>query len=390
MTVAEVPDAFVNAVTADAGVPLDPEWVDAFRSVPRPVFVPRFFAQNRELAWEEVRQPSPQWARQVWRNVPLITQLDGDDGLADRARDEPLRQGNATSSSSQPSLMAAMLQALDVREGQRVLEVGTGSGYNAALLCHRLGDTAVTTVDVDPGVTARASERLASVGLHPRVVTGDGIAGCQDDGPFDRIIATVGMQRLPSAWVTQVRPGGRILFPLDLRNQGGLLPLLTVRGHRASGPFLPTYGGFMAVREQGVRRDGAEIALRTVTDDQGLVSTTTVPDDAARGGTPAEFFVALRTGGYDWVGFTPSGGGRPESWFADGHGSWACHVTDRDGSFRVRHGGPRRLWTEVEDALGEWDALGRPSRDRFGLTMTADGTHRVWLDDPDRGPTWPL
>lgn len=390
MTGVRVPESFVQTVLTDVGVELDAEWVDALRSVPRSVFVPRFFVQNDELAWEPVQQPSGRWAGRVWQNVPLITQLDGDDGLGDRAADEPLRSGNATSSSSQPSLMALMLQALDVRDGRRVLEIGTGSGYNAALLCHRLGSAAVTTMDVDPGVTERARERLASVGLHPPIVTGDGLAGCPERAPFDRIIATVGTARMPVAWLAQAAPGGTILFPLDLHNQAGLLPRLAVQADRASGPFLPTFGGFMQVRSQGIQRDAAEIALRTVTDDQGSISPTAVPDDAAGGDTPAEFFVALRTGGYDWVGFTPSDGGPTESWFADRHGSWACHTTDPDGSHRVRQGGPRRLWTEVEDAVGEWDTLGCPPRERFGLTVTTDGTHRIWLDDPDEGRTWGL
>jgi protein-L-isoaspartate O-methyltransferase len=72
--------------------------------------------------------------------------------------------------------MAAMLHSLDVREGMTVLEVGTGSGYNAALLATRLGDDAVTSIELDPALTQRARIALAATGHCPTVITGDGAA----------------------------------------------------------------------------------------------------------------------------------------------------------------------------------------------------------------------
>ena len=165
-----------------------------------------------------------------------------------------------------------MLPTLNIEDGHKVLEIGTGSGYNAALLCHRLGDSQIFTVDVDAGVVQRASDRLHQLGYHPRVVAGDGLEGLVECSPYDRLIATVGVPRMPTRWIDQVRKDGQILFPVDLRNCGGLLPLLTVRGDTAEGHFLPAYGGFMPVRSAGIGRDAASEAFRVTADDEGAAT----------------------------------------------------------------------------------------------------------------------
>ncbi|MCZ9339668.1 methyltransferase domain-containing protein, partial [Streptomyces sp. TRM76130] len=104
------------------------------------------------------------------------------------------------SSSSQPSLMALMLAELRVADGDRVLEIGAGTGYNAALLCHRLGDDGlVTTVDLDPEITDSARRHLDAAGYHPAVVTGDGARGVPGRAPYDRIIATCALPAVPRA-----------------------------------------------------------------------------------------------------------------------------------------------------------------------------------------------
>ena len=121
--------------------------------------------------------------------------------LATRVRD-----GELLSSSSQPSLMAKMLAELAVRDGDAVLEIGAGTGYNAALLSHRLGDGLVTTVDLDPEITESARRHLAAAGHHPTVVTGDGARGCPERAPFDRIIATCTLQLDPARLARPVPP----------------------------------------------------------------------------------------------------------------------------------------------------------------------------------------
>ncbi|HEY8534261.1 MAG TPA: rRNA adenine N-6-methyltransferase family protein [Micromonospora sp.] len=147
--------------------------------MPRHVFTPRIYRPVSEGDYGRfvaVPPSDPGWLDAIYRDDVLITQINGDDQLWQRALTEPVT-GEPTSSSSQPSLMATMLEALDIRDGHRVVEIGTGTGYQAALLCHRLGAENVTTVEVDPGLAATARQRLGDIGYAPRVVVGDGLAG---------------------------------------------------------------------------------------------------------------------------------------------------------------------------------------------------------------------
>ncbi len=380
--------AFVDGLT-EPGRDLDPGWCAAFRDVPRHVFVPYFFTPRTDRpGWDIVEPPDRQWLASVWSNKPLITQLNGDDTLADEVRRGEAVDGVSTSSSSAPSLMALMLQALDVHDDQHVVEVGTGTGYNAAVLSHRLGPDHVTSIDVDPGIVERARARLATLGYAAHLVAANGLAGCPERQPFDRIIATVAIPRLPVAWIDQVGDEAKILFPLDRRNSGGIMALLTVHGATAEGHFLPDYGGFMPVRQD--RHDAALTAFWEIQDHEGTQRVTTVPHEIITDeGHPFEFFAALMTGGYDSMSFTPNNGGPTQTWLAQGNGSWVCHTTDPDGTLHVRQDGPQRLWDIIERVKALWDGLGQPRRERFGLTATADH-HIVWLDSPAEGEHWAL
>jgi protein-L-isoaspartate(D-aspartate) O-methyltransferase len=126
--------------------------------------------------------------------------------------------GVPVSSSSQPAVMAVMLGQLDPQPGDRVLEIGAGSGYNAALLAHLVAPGGqVVTIDIDPAVTAAASANLARAGVAGVMVrTGDGWLGAPDLAPFDRVEATVGVGDLAPAWVAQLTPAGVVVVPLAL------------------------------------------------------------------------------------------------------------------------------------------------------------------------------
>lgn len=144
------------------------------------------------------------WRREVESERSVITQVD--DGVTERGV-------WPTSSSSGPHIMARMLDALGVRAGMRVLEVGTGTGYNAALLAELAGAQNVTTVEVDAFLADHARQALERAGYPVTVITGDGMLGCQHRAPFDRIIVTAAVGEVPYAWVEQTRPGGLILVP---------------------------------------------------------------------------------------------------------------------------------------------------------------------------------
>lgn len=129
--------------------------------------------------------------------------------------------GRPASCASVPTVVAMMLGQLDAREGDQVLEIGAGTGYNAALLAELVGDTGqVTTIDIHPDVTEQAQRALEATGYgRVRVLTGDGALGAPDQAPFNRIIATVGPWDLPPAWLNQLAPGGRLVVPLHWRGQ---------------------------------------------------------------------------------------------------------------------------------------------------------------------------
>jgi protein-L-isoaspartate(D-aspartate) O-methyltransferase len=127
--------------------------------------------------------------------------------------------GQPISSSSQPAIMAIMLDQLDLAPGHRVLEIGAGTGYNAALMSHIVGPSGqVTSIDIDPELVATAREHLARAGFGAvSVVCADGVMGDPDRAPYDRVIATVGVSDLAPAWLEQAGPRARIVVPFDVR-----------------------------------------------------------------------------------------------------------------------------------------------------------------------------
>jgi protein-L-isoaspartate(D-aspartate) O-methyltransferase len=138
-----------------------------------------------------------------------------DDAIVTK-RDEA---GQPISSSSQPAIMAIMLDQLDLAPGHRVLEIGAGTGYNAALMSHIVGPSGqVTSVDIDPELVVSAREHLARAGFGDvTVVCADGAGGDPEHAPYDRIIATVGVSDLAPAWLEQAGPQARIVVPFDVR-----------------------------------------------------------------------------------------------------------------------------------------------------------------------------
>ncbi|WP_158889084.1 methyltransferase, FxLD system [Amycolatopsis anabasis] len=130
-------------------------------------------------------------------------------------RDE---QGVAISTVSAPELQAFMLEQADIQPGMTALEIGSG-GVNAAMMSWLAGpEGQVTTVDIDPEVTDRASRLLDAAGYaRVNVVCADAENGAAEYAPFDRIIVTVGAWDIPPAWIDQLAPGGRIVVPLRMR-----------------------------------------------------------------------------------------------------------------------------------------------------------------------------
>jgi len=122
------------------------------------------------------------------------------------------------SAASQPAIIAMMLEQLHLHPGQRVLELGAGTGYNAAVMATIVGETGhVTTLDIDQDLVDDTRNHLdAAAVTNVDVVLGDGALGHRQAAPYDRVIATVGAFQTPPAWLDQLAPHGRLVVPLRL------------------------------------------------------------------------------------------------------------------------------------------------------------------------------
>lgn len=179
----------------------------AFKRVPRHEFVPSFFDRvpGRKREWRRVsalNEPE-EWLEKVYTNRPLTISIDA--------------QGYSNCSSSLPDLMALMIQSVSIGQVQkqsgRVLEVGTGTGYNAALIGSIIGPTSVTTVDINQALLDVAGERIRrTVGTGTNIMHLDGRHLPHDLREFDAIIVTGAHQRLETSWIEALKPGGRIVF----------------------------------------------------------------------------------------------------------------------------------------------------------------------------------
>ena len=193
---------------------------DAFAAVPREQFIPEVAAERGLEA--------------VYSDRAFVTKQDS--------------HGLPLSSSSQPALMAKMLELLDLRPGQRVLEIGAGTGYNAALLAQLVGPRGrVTSIEVDPALARRARRALREAGARVSVAVGDGRRGWAQAAPYDRVIVSASADALPRSWIEQLDDGGLLVVPLRLDAGRGaiqVIPGFQRRGtHLRSLAF--TWGGFM-------------------------------------------------------------------------------------------------------------------------------------------------
>jgi methyltransferase of ATP-grasp peptide maturase system len=368
----------------------DPRWREALLKVPRHEFVPRYYLQEQATPGRPRRwvahephdaESTRRWLDLVYSPTTLVTELAD---YAGRGVQAPV------SSSTKPDLMIRMLEALQVADGHRVLEIGTGTGYNAALLAHRLGSGNVVSIDIDPDLISDARRRLNQLGYTPTLVAGDGAAGHADRAPFDRIIATCALSAVPPAWIDQLRPGGLALVHIEGPLGAGNLAALRRLPDRLAleGRFLPWWGCFMRRRTTaGPTLDGAR-PRRTTT--PPTARTTRVDPTELDGGRGFPFLAQL---------YLPPGMYRaitlhdqtPVTELRAPDGSW-CHITrqpDAAGRHDVREAGSTPLIECLEEAWQRWQSLDAPPWHEFGLTATAT-EHHVWHRDPRGGPRWEL
>jgi protein-L-isoaspartate(D-aspartate) O-methyltransferase len=157
-------------------------------------------------------------------------------------------EGKWLSSSSQPAIMAIMLEQLGLEPGHKVLEIGTGPGYNAALMAHMVGSSGqVVSVEIDEDLAEAARDHLKEAGFEQvQVICADGGYGAPEAAPFDRIILTVGAPDIPPAWREQLKSSGRLVLPLVLRGSMKSIAFEPVENHLTS--LSVTDCGFISLR----------------------------------------------------------------------------------------------------------------------------------------------
>ncbi len=236
---------------------------DAFAKVPRHLFLPEIAAAD------------------AYRDEAFVLKC-GPDGIP-------------VSSSSQPAMMAIMLEQLELGRGHRVLEIGTGSGYNAALMSLIVGQEGkVTSVDIDAELVARARASLDAAGFPDvKVTCGDGGYGDPGGAPYDRIIVTAGAWDIAPAWLEQLTASGRLVLPLSLC--GVELSVALGRGDgnwRSSSAcrcgFVAMLGAF-ARPQLALRLGGPDVVLIQIADDGDV-------DPEAVRGALAGPYVEMETG----------------------------------------------------------------------------------------------
>jgi len=370
---------------------LPPRWRPAFETVGRHLFVPecvwRSDAQGRRLEPIHRGEQPAAWWELVYRNEAVITQVN--DGTVPTVSDGVLLGAAPTSSASMPTVVVRMLAALNVEPGMDVLEIGTGTGWNTALLAHQLGAEHVTSVEIDPQLAAAARSALAGAGYGAaEVLTGDGTSGYPPKALYDRVLSTAAVYQVPHAWIAQTRPGGVVVTPWATEYHNGHLLALTVHNNgTATGTLLGPLS-FMPVRGQRIRRIQVDDVVTNTSQDQAgeRLSKRHPRWYVADYDTRAAIGLQVPRCKPRYTPPTPDEG-TPEGilWLLDQwSGSWAAihHRPDTPGPYRVRHYGPRDLFTEVSTAYQRWKTAGKPPASTWRITLTPNGHHAELWNNP--------
>ncbi|MFD3733288.1 ATP-grasp peptide maturase system methyltransferase [Streptomyces sp. NPDC058632] len=361
----------VERLTGDGHLRTGP-WREAVSAVPRHAFLSGGFFREVDgstpTAWTPVLPDDPRWLESCYDDVSLVTQIAGTVVPGD-VRGEIMR--TPTSSSTLPGLVVRMLEDLRVEPDHRVLEIGTGTGYSTALLCHRLGDDSVTSVEVDAGVSTRARNALGRCGFAPELIVGDGLAGHGAGAPYDRVIVTCGLLTVPRALIEQTRPGGIILVTLCGWLYSSELARLTVHGDgTASGRLLGGQVSFMLARPHLPPPLGLLPDLDAGDERQAVLGPDALDDWTTR------FVAQLAAPRAQYVTLTHDG--RTEHLFLDvGTGARAV-LREHDGRWTVRQNGPSRIWDAVETHITRWRGAGAPPLERFEITLTSERPTLTW------------
>jgi protein-L-isoaspartate(D-aspartate) O-methyltransferase len=343
--------------------PLAPAVREALLQVPRHIFVPNYYehrqkqtapASSDEQAWHI-------WLQAIYRDQALTTQLD--------------ERGLPISSSSQPSVMALMIEHLALQPGMRVLEIGTGTGYNAALLAALTGDPhTVTTIDIDPALSDQARSPIEQVvGEGMTILAGNGLQGYAPHAPYDRIIATGSFLPIPHAWIDQLAPAGRLVMDLRGRFAGGLLLVCKQADGHALGRFLMDLPGISFLHLRSASQEPATLPSLRGYQQFSLQEQVSLPEDDPAYGCATHFATHEQFRSQDainlWLQWAfPELGikwkGSPEALSAvltDYLTQTVATVKPQTHAIEIMVYGARPLGSELHSAYQGWLTAGQPT-----------------------------
>jgi protein-L-isoaspartate(D-aspartate) O-methyltransferase len=317
-----------------------------------------------------------EWLELAFRDDFVLTQLN--DGVV--AGGGTVTDVDFISSASMPAVVAKMLAALRAESGMRVLEIGTGTGWNAALLAYRLGAEDITAVEIDPALYERAQDALVRAGYDSvHVVCADGTRGYAAGAPYDRVLSTACVYHVPYEWVAQTRPGGLVVTPWAATYINGHLLVLTVRDDGAAVGRIAGRVAFMPVCGQRVPRIAIDDVVTPESEGCAEEDWSTRHPRWYVASYDARTAIGTQVDHCKWR-YTPPDDDNPDGilWFLDQWSdSWAAihHQPEQPGPYRVRQYGPRRLFDKVSAAYQTWKNAGKPPASAWTITVTPDGQH---------------
>jgi protein-L-isoaspartate O-methyltransferase len=362
-------ERYAERLAAQVSYP-ESDWWAPIAGTPRHELVERWFAPGA-CGWTVVDGPCDEaaWAKAAYSDSTLVTRIGP--AHADQTEPGQVVTGHPTSSSTLPSLVVTMLRLGRVVPGVRLLDVATGSGYSAALACHRLGDDMVTTLDVDPYLTEAAAVRLDRIGWRPTVVTAD--ADRELPGDFDRIVSMVSVPRIPAHWLAALAPGGRLVTTIS--GTGLIITADKTEDGGAKGRVEWERGSFMATRSGDDYPPGlSEVFAQAVEQEGEKVTRSPFPVLDVMQAWEVWSMLSLKIPGIEHRTGTGDDGSRM-TWMLHGDGSWARASTKPgEQTATVHQSGPRRLYDELDDIRWRWLHEGELPVYGSRVTISPDGT----------------
>lgn len=342
---------------------------EAFRRTDRADFVPTYLLpapRSRDewpVTWQRLsRDDGMPWAEHLYSaDTALVIKLDG--------------EGYPASSSTAPWLMAAMTTALRPPVGGRILEIGAGTGYNAAILSHLVGPAgSVISAELDDELCHAAASRLSGY-ANVSVLQRDGTREVVPPRSCDGILVTADAAGVEASWLSQLKPGGRLVVNLSGPMASGLFAGAATDRGSVQGRYLDADVGFTPLRGRHLPPDTGFDTRLISTQDQippgtepALAAQAIATSRSAR--AFSQFTVAASKSEYMIVG---SGGNRPGMLFSTGH--QRCWVSlAGTGSGPLYWAGDEPLLDALTGAYRAWVAAGAPALSSLELEIGTAGT----------------